>query len=254
MAHYITINHDKRFIAFFSPKCGRNTIANWFKRSLDIDVDDHDSDVNGHLIDLSRLSNYPDYHKVIFIRNPFRRLVSFFSLWVVRNDVLWCFADDARQVSLQGKSFAEFVDCLDALWSDGREFQHHLKPQMRGLDGITFDDVIRLETFNADIERLNQRLQIRYTPRHLNPTPYDATRREPVWALRPDDLRGAIPTYEWFYNDRLIDIVNRIYAADVRFYYHHLKPLSRRGEEPTLPRQPAMAWTPPSVNGKNHLP
>ena len=222
MAHYVAVNHDRQLIAIFSPKCGSNTIKAWFYNTLGIKEPDVQRHFSRYMISPAQIGTYPHYRKVFFIRNPFRRLVSFYARWVVRNHTTWCFADDRKRFLLHDKSFCDFVHILNHLWGQRLAFQHHLKPQTLGLIDLTFDHIVKLETFDSDIELLNQRLGIHFTPHRLNATAYDPLIKIDAFACKPDQLRERnIPTYECFYNADLIDIVCRIYNQDVTYYYRH---------------------------------
>ena len=220
MPLHITINHYKRFIAVFSPKCGSTTLRNWFEHTLD--SEDPAINAHDHMIPLELVSAYPHYRKVFFIRNPFRRLVSFFCYWVIRNNTDWCYADAQQHFQLQNTSFREFVHILWYLWSKKLRFQHHLESQCQGLEEISFDCVVTLETFDSKIESLNKVLEVDYVPQRMKVTPYntlikeDVSERHPAWFRRV-----GIPSCEFFYNEELINLVCGLFEQDVAFYFKH---------------------------------
>ena len=220
MASYFSINHYKQLIAVYSKKCGCTTIKNWFVHTLNIK--DSAISAHDHMIPLELVSAYPHYRKVFFIRNPFRRLVSFFCHWVVRNNMNHCYADAQQHFQLKDTSFREFINILCYLRSQKLRFQHHLEPQCEGLDEISFDDVVTLETFDSDIETLNKVLEIDYVPKRLNVTPYNTFLKEDVSERHPEWFRRVgVPSCEFFYNEKLINLVCGIFEQDVAFYFKH---------------------------------
>ena len=84
-----------------------------------------------------------DYVRLWFVRDPFRRLVSFYYQFVVQEQQLWCFADDAKTQRLEASTFVEFVRTVGDLHDKGHRLQHHLEPQTRALLGVPFDRIGR---------------------------------------------------------------------------------------------------------------
>ncbi len=222
MAHYRTINHDKEFIAFFSPKCGSTTIRDWFFTSLELSEPFEYVTVTRYLIQASDVEKYPSYRKIFFIRNPFQRLVSFYCDFVVGGTRLWCFADDEGQSRLEGRTFAELVKTLAELARQGKPFQHHLQSQLKGVEGIEFDTVVPIERFDVEIRVLNRELDIDYEPRRLNATRYGKGESGYVYDLKPQEIAqlGA-PSREIFYNEELVDIVSTLFRDDIKYYELH---------------------------------
>ena len=219
MAHYRLVQHDKKFIACLSPKCGSTTLRDWFIASLEPPEPLPYAALTPHMLAPDELARYPHYRKIFFIRDPFRRLVSFYCGWVVREDPLWCFADAEGRERLEGVSFRGFIHTLAALHARGAAFQHHLEPQVKDVEGIVFDHVIPIERLDDEIRRLNRELGIRYEPQHRNATPYTTGTIDSVFDLPPSEIAArGIPASESFYNRALIEIVSRLYREDIEFY------------------------------------
>ena len=222
MAYYITIHHEKKFIAFFSPKCGCTTLKDWFIASLELDQPLGHRELLHYMIAPGEVKKFPDYKKIFFIRNPFYRLVSFYCGFVIPEVPLWCFADGDGQYRLEGKTFAELVNTLEVLRLKGLPLQHHLEPQLQGVEGDDVDQVIAIEHLDAEIGRLNRELRIVFQPRCLNATRYSKTKTGFVFDLSPAEIaRSGIPQFKWFYNPQLIEIVWRVYANDLKYYELH---------------------------------
>jgi hypothetical protein len=225
MAHYIAVNQDKKFIAFYSPKCGQTTLTDWFIASLELGELVEHAILAHYMITPADVARYPTYRKVFFIRDPFHRLVSFYCGIVVRETPLWCFADDEGKYRLEGKTFAELVEALAVLAEQARRFQHHLQPQIGGVEDVEFDDVVPIEQYSTRIGRLNQKLSIDCEPRRLNVTQYTDNESEKVYDRHPEEIAiSGPPRYEYFYSRELIDVVRDLYREDIDFYEAHSGP------------------------------
>jgi len=231
VAHYRFIHHDKKFIACISPKCGSTTLKDWFIASLESPEPLQHAALATYMLAPGELARYPHYRKIFFIRDPFRRLVSFYCGWVVREVPLWCFADADGRERLEGVSFWGFIHTLAALHARGAAFQHHLEPQLKDVEGVVFDHVIRIEHLDDEIRRLDRELGIRYEPQHRNATPYSSDTIDSVFDLPPSEIAArGIPASECFYNQALIEIVSRLYREDIGFYRRSSGALSAHPE------------------------
>jgi len=231
MTHYITINHHHGLIACFSPKCACTTLRNWFKHTLSAQDIENWQRVEKHTTWPGDIDNYPDYTRIFFIRDPFRRLVSFYCHWVVRDDRNWCFADNQKNYSLREKSFSDFIHTLEELSGRGIDFQHHLKPQMRNVEGVAFDLVVAVEDLRAQLRLINQELGIDYAVKELNATSYDEAMTAFVYDAAPESLaQNGFPMPQYFYNPELIKKVERFYRDDLECYreFHEEQALFER--------------------------
>ncbi len=220
MAFYCLLNEHRRFIACVEPKCGSNTIRDWFIHTFPGPPDD--SLVNTHRIPAETVADYDGYRKIFFIRDPLRRLVSFYTQFVVLDPAMWCFADDDGEIGLHDRSFEEFLRILEQLAEADVTFQHHLQPQTRDLGAVAFDDVIRLRDLDWRMVTLNAELGVTYMPRRLNARTYGVEPSPGAHRLSPQEHRdrGPVPP-DSFYDDELRALAREIYADDVRFYESH---------------------------------
>ena len=222
MAHYCLINHAKRFIVCVDPKCGSTTVKDWFNQSLPRPLAKFNRDIHRFMIQAERVPLYQDYLKIFVIREPLRRLVSFYLQWVVCDQERWCFADQAQQVSLRNHTFREFLCTLEALAGQGAPYQHHLKPQTRILADVHFDQVVKLETTHEQFAGINEQLGLDYLPDRLNAQRYSQVSRPGAFDVAPSLLRGEpLHPYESFYNQTLKALAMKLYATDVQFYAAH---------------------------------
>jgi len=167
--------------------------------------------------------DHPDYFKVFFVRDPLRRLVSFYAHWVVRKPGYWGFADHHRRFGLEQKSFRRFLYALEHLHRNRLRFQHHLESQLdQSTSGIDFDRVVLVEQLRPSLLELNQQLGFDYLPPHQNRNRYDVRSAEPAADRSPQWLReNTVPETRWFFDEELLELATHLYAADIAFYRRH---------------------------------
>ncbi len=216
---YLLINHKREFVAAFSPKCGCQTLLRWFLKTTGVDPTASIQPAAAHIIQPGQVAEYPHYHKVHFVRDPLRRLVSFYAQWVVHDQKHWCFADAQQRFTLADKSFRRFLYVLEHLHQQQLAYQHHLQSQLDHTRSITFDEVILVEQLTAELEALNSRFGLNFAVTSSNRTQYAASRGELVADRDPQALLDTgIPPAEEFYDRPLIDLATTVYQADVDYY------------------------------------
>ena len=173
------------------------------------------------LIPLASAADHPDLLKVAVIRDPVRRLVGFYGRFVVPGDRDWCHVDQGKLHSLHGCSFREMIDAIRARVAAGDRLQHHLVPQTDDIpDGMVFDEVIVVERFEHDLERVRRRLgQPPLATRRAHRNPYGVAPAEPA-ADRPAEwfATHGLPEPHCFVDDAIVETICDIYADDVAWY------------------------------------
>jgi hypothetical protein len=219
LAHYFLINHDLRFIAVFSPKCACQTIGHWFLNGAQPDEKAAFINLSRFAVKPADIPTYGNYHKVLFLRDPLRRLVSFYSRWVIRDVGHWCFADHDQRFSLQNKSFRQMMFVLEHLSNHGLKFQHHLQSQTGNVGHINFDRIVLVEDLSGSLERLNQTLGTNASYERLNRQSYNtrimgcAADHEPPWFRQ-----HGIPTSNLFFDGGIRAIAETVYKEDFDMY------------------------------------
>jgi len=172
-----------------------------------------------HRVSPDNTGDYPDYLKVLFLRDPLRRLVSFYAHWVVTDELLWCFADRQQRFRLHDKSFRQFLYVLEHLWQHDLDFQHHLQSQTSHLSQVAFDRVILVEQLNQGLQSLNNELGIsgeiplKNARTYLNHVNRSAADHLPAWFRR-----HGVPAAQWFFDAELRDLAENMFAGDVALY------------------------------------
>ena len=219
MAYYQMINQQKKFIVLFSPKCACTTLKRWFAESLENKEIVNQQALNKYQISVKRIAQYTGYRKILFVRDPHDRLVSFYCKFIVYYTELWGFADGNKRVNLKGKTFSEFVHILDELWKDGVHFQHHLEPQLAGLESIVPDKIVRIDDLDRELVEISLDLGFEYVPKRLNAGNHSSDVSELVSEWHPNWFHShGLPRHDCFYNKKLRGIVARIYAPDLACY------------------------------------
>lgn len=220
MAHYFIANHAKRFVAIASPKCGSKAVRSWFLQTAGVDPPTLQK-VDPFLVGPEGLAALDAYERVLFVRDPLRRLVGFYWTWVVCDSTDWCFLDERREQSLRGATFRQMIEGVDNARSQGRTLQHHLVAQVAGLPGDRPADHLALvERLDDELAALNQRFGLTGCD---NAEPFrrqvGSTRSEPVMDRLADRFdRDLAPAYESFYDAELAAKARRCFADDVALH------------------------------------
>ena len=227
MAYFFCLDHRAKLLAVFSPKCASTTLRDWL-RALEQHGDAGGFGQAAHpqgqrwFVNPEDVIAYRDYFKVLFLRDPLARLVSFYAHWVVRKPGVWSFADHERRFWLDRKSFRRFLYALDHLHRNQLRFQHHLEPQMARTDGIDFDRVVLVEALRPGLMELNHRLGFDYLPPHATRTHYDRRIAEPAADRSPQWLRShTVPENRWFFDEELQVLGENLYVPDISCYRRH---------------------------------
>ncbi len=227
MAFYFLRPQDERLVLIFSPKCACTSLRHWFAAIHGVDDRRQDFPIGDYQLDPRKLSELDDHELIFFVRDPLRRLVSFYALMVVTRPMIrpraqnstWAFADDARRFRLHRKTFREFLFVLAHLRRHGLIFQHHLVPQVDRVEDLRFDQVIATEHLAAGLAEINQRYGFEVETPRLNAIPYQTGISEPVMDRTPDWLRRhGIPSAELFYDDETRELAETVYAEDVALH------------------------------------
>jgi len=220
MAHYCVHLAPLRLIAVYSPKCASQTLRAWCTAAIEQASGEPVDDLDDFLIDPTTIDCYADHWKVFFVRDPLRRLVSFYLRWVVAYpNVRWCFADPQQRLSLLDKSFRETLFVLRHLHVHGIDLQHHLVPQVAGVEGVRFDQVVAVERLSEGIDDLARRLAISVPITRHNEQHYSADSGEMVADRKPAWFRRhGYPPAEQFYDEEALALASEVYGVDMAYY------------------------------------
>ena len=225
--YYTLINHPYKFIFFWNAKCGCSTLKKIFYEITEGNFYSGDNihELIGYLnshkyfVPKEKLENYSQYKKIIVVRDPWSRLVSFYT-----NKTLS--ASQESNIDIYGifdsknYSFNELVHIMFTMKPE--LFQHHLELQSSEIEDIEFDHVILLSEMSQKLPSILQSLGIdtsslRSLSTNINSTAYDSSFTEKVMHLKPEEFNkfNQLPSYHCFYNETLIHMVAKIYEKDI---------------------------------------
>ena len=242
----IYINKHKQFLLFWSPKSACTTLTEWFIASLDLKEDSEKTDITTVRVsgkyycrfrDIQRLKHYK---KIIFIRNPFTRIVSAFVQKFIIGyegkkldslDKLEFFAREVAQdiyrykgidyKDYDGFTFIDFIDYIERKMSEkNNTLNHHWSPQTG--ESVTFDYVCKVEEISKDIDKLNKIFNIsNFKTPVLNKGVYGNNidySNEKLFNIKTNEIMNFKFKFKFnyknFYNHQLIERVKTIYKED----------------------------------------
>jgi len=223
---YFLVNEEKKIIFGYSPKCGCTKIKMYFnfysgKNNYDnINPDmtynfkiPHTYDTYGGLP-----NNHNEYTIVLFIRNPYKRLLSGF---IDRYCISRC------RLNIREFNFQNFVNELDANGVN-RINSQHFSPQLsqKYEDNIKFTKIFDIE--NIDYEYLDQLfgkklddglIKLRTSHQLKYSETYDDTNKK-AYHLNKFEIRRMHekPKLKYFLNDDIISKINKYYKKDFDFF------------------------------------
>jgi hypothetical protein len=225
--------HPKRpLVLVFGPKGACQSLRKWFSDTLK-ETTGNSSDISPFLVPPRSINRLRDHHKVLVLRDPLCRLVSFYCNYVVADPRTWCFADHEQRFPLHQKSFRQLLFVLNHLHWNRLRLQHHLEPQCLGLDGLEFDEVLCVERLEQGIDSLNRRFGFTSKIQRLNANRYRSLSREPAGDRSPAWFREhGLPRWQHFYDDESTDLTNAIYERDIALYRGLVEPVDSSDPEP----------------------
>jgi len=219
MSFYCLFDAETRSVLCVDPKCGCTTIKDWFARIVGNQAGG-DFTIDRYMRPAAEVGKAREWTRIWFLRDPLRRLVSFYYHFVVDDPRLWSFADHASTMHLANSTFADFVEMVGDLHSRGDRLQHHLQPQTRNLERGHVDHMVKIEDLTERADALMRLLGTQARPSHLNRRAQaEAPRAEGAWLRPPGELRD-LPrfSYDSFWNANLHEIAHTVYAEDFKLY------------------------------------
>lgn len=254
----VFINHQAQFIYKHIPKVGCTSLGLWFLLTLDSvikPIDIPNKSIRAWYIEKYPFWNKPaqglhdflhsrsefhcdsdfarqsNYFRFIFVRNPWKRVVSGYLDKLVtevgidqsgESVICAICSSKGRQVDYQKSvTFCEFVNYLFV--TSSADMNHHWRPQVNFLDGVEYDLVGKLEN-KKDFQLVQKITKINLPFPFIHKTKYDKKRQYFNAAnMSATELRRLKlkPHFKDFYTPKLKKMIAQRYREDIeKFGYN----------------------------------
>lgn len=226
------VNHKYRLIFFWNGKCACTTMKKFFIKTVEDKNGDNLSERELHTyimryylkneINKNRILN--GYKKIIVVRNPYSRLVSFFTnKCIVNKDKIII---DKRKQPINPKQYS-FFDIITIILNTPKQYlEHHIAPQITELEDIKFNNIIKMENLEDEMKMvlLENDILIQFDFKIKvggHDTKYNDTESTKSLFIKANKFdKNNIPTYKWFYNTNISKKIAEYYHDDfIRFNY-----------------------------------
>lgn len=238
---YPIIYPELKIIFFYSPKCACSSIKTFIQslRSKEIVLNIHSVIGSDNIKDLSKFSSY---EKILFVRDPFERIVSaFISMygyygqdaynWLSDKFVQWFWekfnCNNANYCPIEqiirfriNPSFRNFILILNS--TNVYYMNPHISPQITPyncpkLSKTDFTQIINISNLNTELANFNIRHHTEGKILSLNKLSYDAsqTPMADTNIVIYGRTHKSFPPWENFYDKDLRLMVGKIYAEDI---------------------------------------
>lgn len=222
---FFLINEEKKIIFGYSPKCGCTKIKmyfNYYSGLCDYSFLNYDLPYNFKIPHNFNTynglpENHSEYKIILFIRNPYKRIVSGF---IER----YCVA--RYRLNIRDLNFEQFINELD-LNGVQRINSEHFSPQLsqKYEDNMKFEKVFDIENIDFNYldelfgKKMNENLvkvrtthQMKYKEKYENEIP--AFRLNKIILKRMSEK----PNWKYFMNSDIINKINKFYKKDLDFF------------------------------------
>lgn len=245
------VNHGKRFMLFWMPKCGCTTLTTWFFETLGLDAEVRDQlppDLGAKAHAYRDLVWFPkerfrkpaklrsvyrkrNYTKIVVVRNPYRRLVSSYFVAMGSSNVMvdlvsrgLAFGGDPSRMTFRG-----FVAALARVDLD--QCDAHVRRQITNdcwRPEVGVDEIIRLENLAAGLGVFSERLglppvQGALYARKKRPLGTKDSERNYADVAYSEIVEESLdsevfghPSDEQFYDDDVVKTARDLYRDDFR--------------------------------------
>ncbi|PEM58204.1 sulfotransferase family 2 domain-containing protein [Bacillus wiedmannii] len=243
-------NPNFPLILFWSQKSGCTSLAHWFfyqinlfKQAIKYNsfIHNYENEIyknsSDYFIELAAAlySKEKDTYKIV--RNPYTRAVSsFFSLIAppyIENPAWEPIRGFYYGNSICSKpiSFKIFLYYLKSQMTDLEQVDPHFTPQYVPGEEAFVTNYIYLENFSTEIVRLEQTYQLKTSPLHILTKSWHHQKGRAIFkgafadADITDPLFPRLPTYDSFYDQETIQLVQDIFNKDFSTYKYPLNSL-----------------------------
>lgn len=185
------VNHDLKLIFTHIPKTGGGSFRNAITDGYNVDNVGGKLPQDGYhgIIKEDLIQQYPDYHKVVIVRNPFTAAVSGYRMKLF-------------EAEKKGLTYMSFTNWLETRNSNG--FFNQLEYVLRD-DKLIVDTIIKYETLEEDIENLNNKIGVNIQ--------------------LPKKKVHFYGNYNWkdYYSEYEKDLVEKLAGPDIKYFKYNFE-------------------------------
>ena len=233
MLNNALVNHLHQFILFWNGKCACTTIKKFFIKSVDdqegLNIKERDLHIYIMKYYLKNEENQEEflkqYKKIIVVRNPYSRLVSFFTnKFIINKEPVIV---DKRKKAINPKDY-NFEDLVKMVVETPAEFlEHHIAPQSLELENIKFNSIIKMEKMSTEMknELLKHNIDINFNFGQKlggHDTKYTEKKYSCFKINAGQFDLNNIPNYKLFYNKELAKLIQEYYINDFKKFHYSL--------------------------------
>lgn len=252
---YVYVNNDKKVLLYWNTKTGSSSLAYWFicnKLNREISLDEFyklrfDESIHFDCKFIQNDSNYRDYDKIIFIRDPFRRIVSlFYNKFIfhrrvgfihnfheledfTQNVVADIYRRDGKDINnYKGVSFNRLLSWIAEKYSSkhlDKQLDIHFTPQIKknylSLDSLLrFTYVFKTENIDRHLVTLNKKYNFSFNTKKINTSglTHNPKKQELSEVLSVNFHRMNNLSYEDFLNLENVKVIFELYKEDMYAY------------------------------------
>lgn len=197
----MVISKDKKFLFIRIQKTASSSITDYLKT-----IYPDCKETFTHSLakeEKKKITNWNDYFKFSFVRNPYERLVSWYNMIYFNHNhesetnELWKYAMD------NSTNFTEFIkNCTEPIWQEGDGYRCFSWNQLDYISddiGIIMDYIGRYENLNADFEKICKKINI--------PT-----------IVLPKVNVGKKVNYREYYTEETKEIITERFNRDIEYF------------------------------------
>lgn len=231
MLNNALVCHKYKFILFWNGKCACTTIKKFFiklindKEGLSL----KERDLHKHIMkyylknEEKKEELLKRYKKVIIVRNPYSRLVSFFTnKFIINNEPIII---DKRKKAIKPKNFS-FLDLVELILITPPQFlEHHIALQSWEVENIHFNSVIKMEKLAENMEvflfKNNISTEFNFNNKLGGHDTKYTDKLYSCFNIKAKDFnKNEIPNYKLFYNKEIANNILKYYENDFKKFYY----------------------------------
>lgn len=221
------LDKKNKLIISVNYKCASSQIIRWFRSNLKHYKHENTTMTNtinrAYVFSDKHIVKYPDFYKVLIVRNPFSRLVSSFLDKGFHNFIPLKNLCKKYDKTISDLTFKDFIEMVGQC--DQKSMNAHWRPLTYDNNPEIYNKIIKMEHIHQHLNKLAKKYKYSKFPlvqKNLNKEKSDLS-EIPIKDLH-NYPKKVIKNYSNFYTSELISLVEKIYASDLKkFKYSYEK-------------------------------